>query len=338
MQEFKVVDGQSYKEQLIGYVNELVRSGEMSYSDIADMSGEGRRDIYRVLTQGGLPESHVADRIVGHLAKIFDNKVAVNMRLSRVIVETAQYRIARAALASALQEPSIIVVVGAPGFGKSFAVEQFLLEHPGKVMFYRALRTDKSKDMIHALGFDQLTGRRDNSQSMLLRRLIKRLSISKEIIVIDEGDRLSYERLEILRDISDPDVSIGKPRTSVVIFGNFDLDRTLDAGDWEDDTATTRSQLSRRVKRVYMKDLMADDVIRYCEAFEFPKGGLSLADAEALVDLLNINGGFGLLDQVRKILAGNVSRGKIKERDITASAIFETLKQLIAPSKRRYTR
>lgn len=338
MQEFKVVDGKSYKDELIRYVNDLVRAGEMTYSDVADMLGEGRRDVYRVLTQQKATESHVTDRVVSRLAKIFDNKVGVNMRLSRMIVETSQYRIARAALAAAVQEPSFIVVIGAPGFGKTFAIEQFLIEHPGRMLFYRALRTDKSKDMLQALGYSELTGRNFSSQSTMLRRLIKRLSVSKEVIVIDEGDRLNYERLEILRDISDADVSVQKPKTSVVIFGNFDLDRTLDSGDWEDDTATTRSQLNRRVKRVYMKDLMAEDVITYCEAFEFPKGGLGLSDAEALVDLLNVNGGFGLLDQVRKILAGNVSRGKLKEEDITATAVFETLKQLITPSRRRYAR
>ncbi len=336
--EFRTVDGAEYRKTFLTHMRQMIETGETSYAAIAELTGYSRPVIYRVIQQTDTVDEPTTDKLIKVLAKVYDNKVQLNLAMHRIIVETAQYRIARAALEAALREPSIIVVIGAPGFGKTFACDQFMFENPARVAFYRCLKTDSPKDMLAALWNEEARQTGIFSRSHILRQIIKRLSITKEMIVVDEGDRLDFDRLEILRDISDADMSIQKPKTSIVIFGNYDLDNTINSGDWRGETATTRSQLNRRVKRIYMKDMVPDDVINYCHTFQFPKDGLTFDQAAELVILLNTNGGFGLLEQVRRVLATNVSRGKLAEGEVDFAIILETLKQLLTPGTRRYAR
>lgn len=344
MHDTQVVNQKQYDQLLAEHLKREVDAGRLNYKQITDAIDEQYTDVYYTLNSSNHVDEKVRTRVLTSLSRTYDRSHALRLRSQRIIVETSQFKIATAALQAALAQPSFIVVIGAPGFGKTIAIENFLDCNRSACIAIRWMTHDTALTIAEAI--TEECGMRINKtgRGRLLRKINHNLVHHNRLIIVDEGDHCSFEDMEMLRDLHDPDASIGKGITSVVVFGNFDLDQTIRLGDrnymgeTKDVTLTTKSQLHRRIKRIYMSDLTTGDVKKFCEAFHFPPASLTDAQAHELTLLLNREGGFGVIDEARKSVARMIARKKLTEKDVDYELMMDTIKQIIAPEGRRYLR
>lgn len=98
-------------------------------------------------------------------------------------------------------ERVMCVIVGPPGTGKSFSINQYARE-VGDVIYVTANPSWRTKALVASI-CTPLGIQTAGPSYQLVERVIETLSGTGKIVVIDEAQSLSYESLEVIRSIHD---------------------------------------------------------------------------------------------------------------------------------------
>lgn len=108
------------------------------------------------------------------------------------------------------------IVVGAPGLGKTKALEDYAQKHTGVVMI-TCDQTSSTKSILSELA-EELNLDVRGTSATLVRRIVKELQRRPKLVIVDEADKARLVVLETLRGIYDKAKKVG-----VVLCGNQPL-------------------------------------------------------------------------------------------------------------------
>ena len=173
-------------------------------------------------------------------------------------VETPTGRRVISGLTFAQNYADIAMIHGAPGLGKTFAIRQYTRTFPN-VWLMTACPTTGSKaaalqEIAEAVGLRGLSNRPNETR----REIVRKVTNTRGLIVIDEAQHLQFESFECLRRIYD-EAEIG-----IALCGNDGLYSKLTVGARKVQFAQIFSRIGRRVHLGRSQDA---DVTALCEAW-----------------------------------------------------------------------
>lgn len=246
--------------------------------------------------------NEVAERIVNYLGRQEKRQAApqepgfVETSIASEILTVAEFTHTRR---------TIGLIYGDAGIGKTLALIQYAVNHPGNVVFLRARVDLKSAGAIVTEIMEKLGKRDYGSRRIEVTAVIQTLKGSDRMIIIDEAQRLSYSAIETLRDIHD-EAGVG-----LLLAGNRDIyDRMRGR------KGALFAQLFSRVgMRRYLqcKDIIKDDARLIFEQ----NGQLDVNCLNYLHNIATQTSGGGLRQAKDFYLLGlTVARGFKKELDL----------------------
>ncbi|SDI50061.1 AAA family ATPase [Paenibacillus naphthalenovorans] len=150
---------------------------------------------------------------------------------------------ASAVLAGCLEYGDLGVIIGPAGSGKTRSVEEFMKQHPTRVVRIEGDDMMSTRDLIEEIGHEIGMGDdvKYGTVRDRVRKIVRRLKQDPVMIVVDEADRLvnySVKKLEMLRTIHD------QAKVGIVFVGLPKLGTYLQRGP------SMRENLSQLYSRV----------------------------------------------------------------------------------------
>jgi hypothetical protein len=203
----EVKDHQSVKEILQRYIDNSDKSQTQVAKEIG-ISGSALSQFLNGTYKGSI--SNICNAVKKYL-NLEKQKLDTPKKPEFVATEIAQE--IQTVLSFCRLNDDIGVIVGDPGIGKTMTLKKYADENPNVVLISAnpALRSPNSllDELLYSLGKKE-TGKLAAKQ----RSLIKYLSDSGMMIIIDEAQHLTYSSLETIRAIYDA------TRISLVLAGN----------------------------------------------------------------------------------------------------------------------
>lgn len=117
----------------------------------------------------------------------------------------------------------MVIIQGASGIGKTYSLKKFEKENPSMIYIFVLTGTTLMSlinEISEKLGIREIK-RNEGRRSAALKEIISKLKGSERILVFDEAQRLSFNCLEMLRDISE------KSEISIVLAGQETLCKNI---------------------------------------------------------------------------------------------------------------
>jgi DNA transposition AAA+ family ATPase len=230
-------------EALRGQVNDLLRREDLTRRQAADESGIK----YGTLTPW-LGGTYAGDcsRIAEQLVQWMDargKRAAIRAVLPQIaFVATPTSEAIHSLLHHAQSLPDMVVVTGAPGTGKTFAVCEFTKRTPNVFK----LVADPSLNSVRALlgALANLLGTYDaGSQYRISRAVTQRLTGISALIIVDEAQHLTSAMLDQLRAFHD------QAGCGIALVGNEAVIGRLEGGRRSAEFAQLYSRVGMRMRR-----------------------------------------------------------------------------------------
>ncbi|MGK9367554.1 AAA family ATPase [Melioribacter sp. Ez-97] len=274
-------------EQIRAIIDRLIEFQKNNPASISSDRAVGNNTGYSATTinqfkNGKYPASGSLSEIALKVANYLDNVSAsqqdyLNRGTLKFAMTTAASHIFKAAH-YALTQGTISVITGVPGCGKTHAVKEFKRRNPTSVLIeVTPLVTRRSliEDICNEIRIPVFNYKGDRpvpvSSNELFRSIVNVLGGTKRLLIIDEGENLTVQCLEVIRRIQDF-TEIG-----MLLSGT---------GRLLDRLRGTRKELQQLFSRVgYQKEIRTlelDDVraildVNYPEAKNFAATFLSLS-------------------------------------------------------------
>ena len=147
------------------------------------------------------------------------------------------------------EKAKLCVAYGDPGMGKTMAIAQYEMEHPG-IIVITANRVNATITGINELLAKELKIKSKNNRR-IAEEIIPRLKASKKLIIIDEAQHLKLQVIDYLRSIVDATRKAGHG-VGVMLVGNAKIYNML-----VEKADETYQQVGDRVAR--WQEIRADD-------------------------------------------------------------------------------
>lgn len=212
-------------------------------------------------------------------------------------VETPTSTLIRTTLIHAQKSPTIALIHGGAGIGKTLTAERYLAEHPKKldspyrsdkpaVYMMRACNARKTVTSCLKAIAEQIGHYEDAFRNDTYLRLIERALNPGDLLIVDEAQHLSIEALDQIRYFHDA-VGIG-----IAYLGNDVIHTSINGRGKQ---AKNMGPLSRRIgMRLPLQSSTKDDVITILSAWNI----YGLKECEFACDVGMGRGGIGSLAQV----------------------------------------
>lgn len=221
-------------------------------NDMANAMGVSRSALSRFINEENYTSAEIESKVLTFITKETSGTGGMPEKPSKKyknsvddmdFVATNNAIQASAVLSGCLEYGDLGVIIGPAGSGKTRSVEEFMKQHPTRVVRIEGDDMMSTRDLIEEIGHE--IGMADDVKYGTVRdrvrKIVRRLLQDPVMIVVDEADRLvnySVKKLEMLRTIHD------QAKVGIVFVGLPKLGTYLQRGP------SMRENLSQLYSRV----------------------------------------------------------------------------------------
>ncbi len=235
-----VPEGEITRESKIAEIRLwLEKQGKGGMARLRDMTSLSSSVISQV-AKGEYNAGTIDEKITVLLAAIQRESEDREIKLSRpdYVPNSVYTKIAYAIQMSRIME-KIVVITGAPGIGKSNALQYYIRNNPMDILI-RVTQRDKLKDVLAKIARPLNIDTNRKRESQIIDEIIRTLAGSGRTLIIDEGEYLSIKpEINTLRTIWDGDPDRGI--CPMVFVGTEDLYKMLKG------QSNAQRQITRRI-------------------------------------------------------------------------------------------
>jgi DNA transposition AAA+ family ATPase len=277
-----VTEGEITRESKIAEIKVwLDKNGKGGAARLATLAALSQSVISQVV-KGEYNEGTIDDKIDMILSAIHREAEDRKVKLSRPdYVPNSVYTKISYAIQMARIMDKIVVITGAPGVGKSHALQYYIKSNPMDILI-RVNQKDRLRDILRKIAGPLNIDTARKRESQLVEEIINTLAGSGRTIIIDEGEYLQMKpEINVLRTIWDGDPERGI--CPMVFVGTEDLYRMLKG------QSNAQRQITRRI-------------------FHRPISGIKEEEAQSLAMTMVPEMENKVLDGVVKFAGDNIDR------------------------------
>lgn len=291
----------------------FVSKDQASQTNLAKQAGISGAALSQFLT-GKYPgnEENIANKIAPVLEASAARANSTTTVKEPDVVETAIMREIMFGLQYASDRNDTIVIYGAPGIGKTVAIEKYVRANPTVISFTASPNIRNGRDVMEEL-LEAMNKNVVGRNKLLEKAIINALDASNRMIIIDEAHFMRLSALETLRRICDatkcPLVLVGNPQIMEIIT--------------EKNKTITGQFFSRSVRFALDSEIQRQDVESIVQ-----QNGLNLADS-CLAELHKIANQIGALRVMTKLFLFAWTLATRKQENISLDHIMAAKKVIV---------
>jgi DNA transposition AAA+ family ATPase len=290
--------GEEEIEAVVRRVDDLVRAEDMTRKQVAAESGVAYGTLTPFLggTYAG-DRSRIAEKLEIYLASRGKREAIRAAVPAAGFVATPTATAIHDLLAHAQGMPDMVVITGAPGTGKTFAACAYTRGNPNVWKLVASPALNSTRALLGELA--SLLGVYDaGSQYRIARDVMRRLSGTQSLIIIDEAQHLTSAMLDQLRAFHD------QSPCGIALLGNDAVVGRLEGGRRSAEYAQLTSRVGMRMKR---RAPQKGDVVALLDAW-----GATGAPRDALAGVAKQAGGLRSMHKTWR-LASMLARAETRE-------------------------
>lgn len=293
--------------------NAFIAEGKTTQTNLAKQAGISGAALSQFLTESYAGSN---ENIARKILPVLDASEARANSVTTVkepdVVETAIMREIMFGLQYASDRNDTIVIYGAPGIGKTVAIEKYVKANPTVIAFTASPNIRNGRDVMEEL-LEAMNKNVVGRNKLLEKAIINALDGSNRMIIIDEAHFMRLSALETLRRICDA------TRCPLVLVGNPQIMEIIT----EKNKTITGQFFSRSVRFALDSEIQMQDVERIVQ-----QNGVSLADS-CLSELHKIANQIGALRVMTKLFLFAWTLATRKQENISLDHIMAAKKVIV---------
>jgi len=215
-------------DEAIKKINNFIRESVLTKTQIARKAGWSSATISQYLNNkypaGTAGESlNNITKAINEIINQTEYKIKNKIENTDLFVKTSVSEEIFGTLKVLQSNVEMGIIQGASGIGKTYSLKRFEKENPSIIYIYVLTGTTLMSlinEIAEKLGIREIK-KSEGRRSALLKEVITKLKGTERMLVFDEAQRLSYNCLEMLRDISE------RAEVTVVIAGQDTLYKNI---------------------------------------------------------------------------------------------------------------
>ena len=191
-------------------INKLITETSLNKMQIAKKTGKSSAVISQYLNNkypAGIAGEALNNitKSINELIRQIEYKIKNNIETVELFTDTTVSEDIFNTLEIAQNSVDMAIIQGASGIGKTYALKKFAKENPSMIYIYVLAGTTLMSlinELSEKLGIREIK-KTEGRRSAALKEIIAKLKGTERMLVFDEAQRLSFNCLEMLRDISE---------------------------------------------------------------------------------------------------------------------------------------